>query len=89
MLLLRAQSIKACFPGVPPSSLPHPSPPAYAWLLNFACITLTAMTFSDAMNNDYFVFNRLEDGWHENNNQYFRYHVPSGDDNRGRCKSWR
>ena len=36
-----------------------------------------------------FVFNRLEDGRHENIIHYFRYHVPSRDDNRGRCKSWR
>ena len=41
------------------------------------------------MNHDYFVFNRLEDGRHENIIHYFRYHVPSRDDNRGRCKSWR
>ena len=41
------------------------------------------------MNYDYFVFNRLEDGRLENINHYFCYDVPSRDDNRGRCKSWR
>ena len=35
------------------------------------------------MNHNYFVFNRLEDGRHENIIHYFRYHVPSRDDNRG------
>ena len=70
--------------GTPSSSL------AYWWLLNFESTTLTPTKFSDMLRtNNYFVFNRLDDGWNENVYRYFRHHVPNGDDNTGRFKSWR
>ena len=58
--------------------------------VSFIFFPLTPTKFSAMLRtNNYFVFNRLDDGWHENINHYFRYHVASRDDNTGRCKSWR